>query len=132
MIADANGEYGEPIGIFYRRDGSSDTIAQVEFPDMSDAAGGPVEGKLHFEISSGEQFDYTVDLIHALPITATEDNDYINGVDWTLPDDPLVIIEGKGRCTPAAGGAPVYCWHERSIRRSALEPRSAAIAVAAR
>jgi hypothetical protein len=122
-IADADGEYTEPTGIFYRRDGSSETISRFEFQDMTDAAGGPINSELQFEIGSGEQFEFTVELIHSLPITATEDNDYINGVDWTLPGDPLVIIEGKGRCTSADGGQPLYAWHERSIRRSELEPQ---------
>jgi hypothetical protein len=108
-----------PWGTFFRPDGGQEQIARVAFPRMTDPAGGPIDAKLEFEIGSGERYEYNVELIHAFPITVTEDNDNINGVDWDLPGDPLVLIEGIGRVT-GANGERFYCFHERTVRRSML------------
>jgi hypothetical protein len=124
------GEDTPPVGAFFRRDGSRETITKLEFPIMSDAFGGPVHSDLVFEISSGERFEYDVELIHALPMTITEENDNVNGVDWEVDGDPVVIVEGKGKCT-APDGVVVYCFHERSVRRSMLPPVARPVAGAA-
>jgi hypothetical protein len=113
----ADGE--KPLGAFFRRDGGREQIAHVEFPRMTDATGGPIHGALEFELSSGERFAYDVELVHAFPITVTEDNDNINGVDWNLPADPLVLVEGIGQVT-GADGQTFHCFHERTARRNML------------
>lgn len=63
--------------------------------------------------------DFDTELLHALPVTITLDNENINGVDWELDGDPLVLVEGKARLT-AADGTVAYGFHERSALRSRL------------
>ncbi|MFA5711460.1 hypothetical protein [Mycolicibacterium sp.] len=108
-----------PWGTFFGRDGSRERLTQLAFPSLTDPAGGPVDSKLEFEISNGERFSYNVELLHAFPMTVTEDNDNINGIDWDLPGDPLVLVEGIGRLTDGSGES-FYCFHERTMRRSML------------
>jgi hypothetical protein len=75
--------------------------------------------ELVFEIESGERFEFSVELVHGLPMTITEDNNNINGVNWAIPGDPVVIVEGVGRLT-APDGTVLHGFQERSARRSAL------------
>jgi hypothetical protein len=124
------GEDMAPWGVFWRRDGSREPIKSVEFPIMNDAYGGPVHSDLVFDIGTGQRFEYDVELVHALPMTITEENDNINGVDWGVDGDPVIIVEGKGKLT-APGEPPVYCFHERSVRRSMLSPVPGALESAA-
>jgi hypothetical protein len=109
-----------PIGAFIRRDGRHDTITRFELPDLEDARGGPVAGDLVFETGSGEAFAFAYELVHAAPLSITEDNDNMNGVNWEIDGDPVVLIEGKARLT-APDGTVLHCFHERSMRRSLLE-----------
>jgi hypothetical protein len=110
-----------PWGAFIRRDGARDTIAHLEFPLMTDATGSPTHSELVFEIGSGERFEFHAELVHTLPMTITEENDNINGVDWETPGDPVIFSEGNGRLTSPAGEV-LHCFHERSARRSMLAP----------
>jgi hypothetical protein len=111
-----DGEPLPPWGAFFR-DGQQAAITRFELPLLADAAGGPVNGEALIETDSGERLRFASELVHALPMTITLDNDNINGVDWELEGDPVVIIEGKGRLT-APDGTVAYCFHERSARRS--------------
>jgi hypothetical protein len=108
-----------PWGAFIRRDGSRATITELSFPSMTDSAGGPRHGPLTFAISSGERFEFDAELVHTVPITITEDNDNINGIDWVLPGNPVIFSEGAGRFV-APDGQVLYGFHERSSRRSML------------
>ena len=105
-------------GAFFRG-GEQHAITAFSLDPLGDAVGGPVQSKLSFEVSNGERFDFAAELIHALPMTITDENDNINGVDWEIEGDPLVLIEGKARLT-AADGAVAYCFFERSRHRAAL------------
>jgi len=87
---------------------------------MTDPSGGPIEGDLVFEIGSGERFEFATELVHAAPMLVTEDNDNMNGINWDLPGDPVILIEGKGRLT-APDGTVLHCFHERTMRRSLIE-----------
>jgi hypothetical protein len=119
MARSSDGSEHPPRGAIHWRDGRRERITRVQFPPMQDAAGAPVTGELIVELESGERFEFTVELIHGLPITITEENDNINGVGWDLAGDPVVIVEGKGRVT-ARDGSVAYCFHERSARRARL------------
>lgn len=99
------------------RDGTDTAITRFDMPELADSAGGPVHGPVVFELATGERHEFSSDLIHAMPVTITEDNDNINGIDWEIGGDPIVLIEGKGRLT-ASDGSVVYGFHERSARRS--------------
>jgi hypothetical protein len=105
------------------RGGVESKLTRFELPLMADAEGGPVAGRLLIATESGEVLEFDTELLHALPMTITVDNDNINGVDWELEGDPIVIVEGKGKLT-AADGSVAYCFHERSAVRSLL-PRPA-------
>jgi hypothetical protein len=118
VMISPEGEPLPPWGVLHR-DGVRSQITRFELPALADSAGGPVHGDLLIETSSGERLEFASELVHALPVTVTEDNDNINGVDWELPGDPIVLIEGKGRLT-APDGTVVHCFHERTGRRSAV------------
>lgn len=105
-----------PLGVLWR-DGRPSRVTRFELPELEDAAGGPVHGEGLIETESGERLEFSAELVHALPMTITRENENINGVDWELEGDPLVLIEGKGRLR-FADGAVAHCFHERSALRS--------------
>jgi hypothetical protein len=86
-------------------------------PTLADGEGGPVNCETVIETESGEVLRFETELVHALPMTITTDNENINGVDWDLEGDQIVMVEGKGRLT-APDGTVSHCFHERSARRS--------------
>jgi hypothetical protein len=119
VMDDANYRPDKPWGAFIR-DGKQYDITRFSMDPMGDARGGPRHGKLEFEASNGESFEFDAELIHALPMTITENNDNVNGVDWEIDSNPLIIIEGKGKLT-APDGTVAYCFHERSRRRDVVQ-----------
>lgn len=118
VMDDADYVPGQAWGTFIR-DGKFFDITRLSMEPLEDARGGPVHGTLEFEASNGESFRFEAELIHALPMTVSEQNDNINGVDWDLDGNPLVLIEGKGKLT-ASDGTVAYCFHERSRRRDVV------------
>jgi hypothetical protein len=96
-------------------------VTRFELAELEDSAGGPIWGDLLIETDSGERLEFATELAHALPMSMTVDNEYINGVDWDLAGDPIVLIEGKGRLV-ASDGTVVHCFHERSALRSRVSP----------
>lgn len=123
VMDDLEGVAQRPWGAFFR-DGEQHAITAFDLDPLADAEGGPGENKLSFEVANGERFDFAAELIHALPMTITEENDNINGVDWEIPGNPLVLIEGKARLT-APDGSVAYCFFERSRHRDAVSgPRA--------
>lgn len=120
-MAGPDGDDMPPMGAFFRRsDGKQETITRFDLPRMTDPSGGPIEGDLVFEIGSGERFEFTTELLHAFPIGITEDNDNMNGINWDLPDNLVILCEGKGRLA-APDGTVLHCFHERTMRRNLLE-----------
>ncbi len=107
-----------PWGAFFR-DGEQHTITDFTSEPLADATGGPASSRLSFEVSNGERFDFQAELTHALPMTITDENDNINGVDWDLPGNPLALVEGTARLT-APDGVVAYCFFERSRHRDAF------------
>jgi hypothetical protein len=105
-----------PMGAFFR-DGEQLAVTRFDLPVLEDSAGAPRHGQVLIEIETGERFEFASELVHALPMTMTMDNEYVNGVDWDSDDDQVVLIEGKGRLV-APDGSVAWCFHERSARRS--------------
>lgn len=106
------------LGAHYR-DGQRRRVTAFALPLLEDSAGGPVHGEAVIELEDGERLTFTSELVHALPSLMTVDNDYVNGIDWDLEGDPIVLIEGKGRLV-APDGSVAACFHERSALRSAV------------
>ena len=96
--------------------------AWLELPHVSDLTGGPIAGRLEFATAAGESFSFDTTLEHALPVTLTNNNDNINGVDWDDPGNPVICIEGQARLSDTDGATVAHCFHERSARRDALAP----------
>jgi hypothetical protein len=120
----AEGKPMDPVGAFFRDD-EQFNLTRFDVDLLADATGGPVVSDLLIETESGERLEYSCELVHGMPMTMTVDNDNINGIDWEVGDDPVVIIEGKGRLT-APNGSVAHCYHERSSVRSRLDvPRGA-------
>lgn len=118
VLDDPDGVPQRPWGAFFRN-GEQHAITAFSLDPLADAAGAPMHSKLSFGVSNGEQFDFEAELMHALPMTITDDNDNINGVDWEIEGNPLVLIEGNARLT-ASDGSVAYCFFERSRHRAGL------------
>lgn len=99
-------------------DGVQRPIEQFELPPLAEAHGAPADQEL-VVTGPGGPIRLRAELIHALPMTITEDNDNLNGIDWDIAGDPIVMIEGIARLT-GPDGAVGYGFLERSARRSAL------------
>ena len=107
----------EPIGLVME-DGVTTAITQFEAPRLSDATGAPVDSVMVVDGPSGPM-TLNASIIHALPITITEDGDNYNGVDWQVSSDPMVMVEGIVALTTADGERGVG-FLERSARQSTL------------
>lgn len=105
-----------PLGVRWR-DGTAVKVTRFELPELSGAAGAPQTAEAVIELENGESYAFATELVHALPVMITLENENINGVDWELDGDPLVLVEGKGRLT-APDGTVAHCFHERSALRS--------------
>jgi hypothetical protein len=66
------GEQGTPIASF-----DAPTLADLEVP-------GPLPCTV--TLADGTEIGFTAEQVHALPMTLTQDNDNINGIDWDAPD----------------------------------------------
>lgn len=122
---------GHTLGALIR-DRAQDAVTRFDLPELADSAGGPVQGDLLIETTAGERLTFSSELRHALPMLMTMDNNYANGIDWDLADDPIVLIEGNGNLT-APDGSIVHCFHERSARRSLVKrPTAGQCAINAR
>jgi hypothetical protein len=118
VVFGSDGEPQPPLGSFFR--GSQrHLVTRFELPPLADSAGGPLRGEVVIELDNGEVFEFESELMHCLPMTFSQDNDNINGIDWDLDPEPIVLIEGKGRLL-APDGTVAYCYHERSAPRSAV------------
>ncbi|MCK9248272.1 MAG: hypothetical protein M0P31_04750 [Solirubrobacteraceae bacterium] len=118
-MAAPDGTAMPPMGALITRDGAHEAITRFATEPLGDAAGGPTTGRLTFETDTGRRGDYAVEVRHAAPLSITEDNDNMNGVNWEIEGDPVVLIEGNARLT-ADDGAVVHAFHERTMRRSLL------------
>jgi hypothetical protein len=107
-----------PSGAFFRN-GRRQSIQSFSLPRMDDACGGPTTGDMAFGTSEGDVFEFEFELIHALPITITEANDNINGVDWDLGGNPALFVGGTARLL-CRDGSVAYAYVERGAHQSAI------------
>ncbi|WAJ45318.1 hypothetical protein OK015_01965 [Mycobacterium sp. Aquia_216] len=107
----------QPIGVVMSN-GIVNPVTQFDVPTLTDATGKPTEHTLVVSGPAGP-VSARVEVVHALPISITEDNDNYNGVDWTTATDPIVMVEAIIRLT-GPGGICGYGFLERSARQSAL------------
>jgi hypothetical protein len=112
-----SGTASAPIGVVMS-DGIVKPVSQFEVPPLMDATGTPTEHTLIVSGPAGP-VNARVEVVHALPISITEDNDNYNGVDWNAATDPMVMVEGIVRLT-GPGDTCGYGFLERSARQSAL------------
>lgn len=117
VVNDPQGAPRPPFGALMS-DGRHMPVVQFEAPPLEDAAGGPVLQTVTATTPTGPT-ELSVELVHGLPITITEDNDNLNGIDWELGGDPIVLVEGIARVTEPDGTVG-WAFFERSARRSAL------------
>jgi hypothetical protein len=130
LITSTGGDPMPAMGMV-TRGGEQSPLAAATFDSLEDVTGGPQVSELTIEAKDGFTSAMQVELLAALPITITEENDNINGIDWDAPGDPMVLIEGIGRFTDANGNVG-YGMHERSRRRSSLQrPVSAGVGAGA-
>ncbi len=105
------------LGAMFRDGEQVGSIEAFELPVLHDKIGAREQMIADVTVAGQDPIRIEAELIHALPMTISEDNDNINGVDWELPGDPVVLIEGIGRYTVPGQGVG-YGMLERSARRS--------------
>lgn len=99
-------------------------IVGIEMPSFGDLAGRPHHFPLTITRDDGQTTTFDVEIIHTLPVTLTDNNENLNGIDWELPDDPLVLTECAARIS-APDGTIGHGHVERSTRRSRLTKTTA-------
>lgn len=116
-----NSDVAAPMGVVLA-DGRRAPVERFDLPALADVEGAPLEQEMVVTGPSGP-IALRVEVMHALPISITKDNDNYNGIDWEIASDPMVMIEGMIRLT-APDGAIGFGFLERSARQSTL-PRPA-------
>jgi hypothetical protein len=107
------------LGAMFRDGEQVGTIAGFELPMLQSKFGEPETLPVGLTVAGRDPIELQAELIHALPMTISEDNDNINGIAWELAGNPVVIVEGIGRFTIPGQGIG-YGMLERSARRSLL------------
>jgi hypothetical protein len=105
------------FGMCYRGDRGT-PIASLEAPTLTDLeVPGPLPCRV--TLADGTEIGFTAEQVHALPMTLTQDNDNINGIDWDTPDG-YALVEGISKLT-FADGEVGYAHFERSARLDTLK-----------
>jgi hypothetical protein len=99
------GDQGTPIASF-----DAPTLTDLEIP-------GPLACKA--TLTDGTELGFTAEQVHALPMSLTQDNDNINGVDWDIPGG-IALVEGISRLT-FDDGQVGYAHLERSAPLATLK-----------
>ena len=107
------------LGAMFRDGQQVGTITAFDLPMLRSRFGEPEALPLSLTVAGRDPIELQAELIHALPMTISEDNDNINGIDWELAGNPVVLVEGIGRFTVPGQGVG-YGMLERSARRSLL------------
>ena len=102
----------------WHKEGVVESLTGFEAPLMTTLVGEPDDQEIVLR-SESETLAIRTEIIHALPITISQDNDNFNGIDWEMDDDPMVMVESIVRFT-APDGDVGYGFFERSARRSSL------------
>jgi hypothetical protein len=114
----ADGGARPPMGCVFENGGQF-PMARTELATLNDAAGGPEMQELVVQHEGGELLNIQTELLASLPMTITEVNDNINGIDWEADGDPVVLIEGIAKLTEPDGTVG-YGMYERGVRRNTL------------
>jgi hypothetical protein len=121
----ADGQARGHYGVIF---GPGGTVTRTEGFELSPLAGFdvPEETELAIYPVGGEPLTMRTELRHAFPTCITEDNTNINGIDWEIDGNPVVLMEGLATVT-LPDGTIGHAYLERCARRSALtRPSSAA------
>jgi hypothetical protein len=132
-IYDAAGKPRALLGAFFDggKDGEQHDIEVSELPVTEDALGGPNENTFTLKAAGIDEMEIKVDVLHQCPISIADEGDNINGIDWELQSDiVMVLMEGICRLTTAEGEVG-YGFIERGIRRDDLKRAGAGVAAAA-
>ena len=113
-----DGGRGKPFGVIFR-DGHREEIDDFVLPPLTDPGGGPRHHELVLKTTTREPMILKTEILHSIPVTITESNDNINGIDWETTDTPIVLMESIARLT-APDGSVGYAFHERSACRDTL------------
>lgn len=115
----------DPIGVWITDDERQLPLTQADMPELENLLGEPHAFDLTVGHQGNESVTLAVEILHTFPCQITDDNDNINGVDWTIGVDPLVLVECMARLT-APDGSVGYAHIERCARRSAMHPSTPA------
>jgi hypothetical protein len=92
------------------------SVAKVTAPPPSDLHGAPEEFDLDVTDSAGDSRTFRVAVLGSAPLTMTNDNQNLIGIDWEVVEDTLVLTECLVRLTDADGNVG-YGHLERAARR---------------
>lgn len=105
------------IGCWYL-DNRTESLLDFDAPLMTNLQGEP-DVQVITLASDSQTLRLHAEIVHALPITISEENDNFNGIDWEMDGDPMVMVESIVRLTTEEG-AVGYAFFERSARRSGV------------
>ncbi|MFY1621074.1 hypothetical protein [Micromonospora sp. WMMD736] len=118
-IVDAEGKTGTPFGSILSLDGGRSEVSVFDAEPLLDLSSDPVEKTIVVTGTQGEPTTLKAEVLHAFPITITNDNENFSGVDWDAPGNPLVMFECMVRLTDKNGNVG-FAHFERSARRDSL------------
>jgi hypothetical protein len=121
-----DGQPAQLIGAVTRDGSPPDPLTDVSVPLAQDLLGGPHSLRATLSTKSGQQLEIDAEVVHIYPMTISEENDNINGLDWDVPGDPLFFTECIARYTTGDGQIG-YGHLERSARRSRVDETSLTI-----
>jgi hypothetical protein len=105
------------FGMCYRG-GVGTPIESFDAPTLTDLdVPGPFECTV--TLADGDVLSFSAEQVHALPMTLTQDNDNINGIDWDAPRG-VALVEGISRLT-FSDGRVGYAHLERSAHLDTLK-----------
>jgi hypothetical protein len=105
------------FGVCYRGDKGT-PIASFDAPTLTGLdVPGPLECTV--TLADGDTLSFTAEQVHALPMTLTQDNDNINGIDWDAPRG-VALVEGISKLT-FSDGQVGYAHLERSAHLDTLK-----------
>ena len=115
------------VGAVTRQRCAPDPITEVAVPLATDLLCKPREVHASITTRGGETLEVDIAAVHGFPMTITDThNDNINGLDWNVPGNPLMLSEAIGRYT-TAGGQVGYGLFENSVRRDRVDRDSLAV-----
>jgi hypothetical protein len=128
-VDDPEGRPRGALGALMTPDAEPVSLSSAEAPPLVDVSGAPETFEMTLVVGEDRR-RWQVELLTTFLMTVTERSDYINGLDWDCPGDPLFMAESIARVV-TDDGTVGYGHVERSVRRSNATLGSAAPAPAA-